>query len=418
MRIGFAKREITPPLGTLLSGYAGHRPCDGIHDILWCKAVLLEQEDKLYGLLVLDLMCVDEALCGRIARALAPLGVEEKRLIVTAIHSHAAPCGIIAGEGPLGLVNGEGAPKDAAFGDYLQMVLRAATEACREAKKALEPFILRMAQGRSPDVGSERHTGEAGGGDMTVAHIRTESGREVILYNFPCHPTVLSAANLQVSEDFVAGIEEKLGVDMAVFLNGAAGDISTRFTRRASDFAECERMAGIAARQVLALLGDKPFEDPVPLKGISARVTLRARAVETEEAAEKALQEATDRWQQAAESGADATELRLLRSYVEGAGVNSEFARTMQGIDKLHLPVTVFRFGGMEFASVPGELFSSLQPEGVAILGYANGYYRYLAPKQAYEDGWYEAMAAILAPGEGEKLVDEIQKLLRQLKEM
>ena len=122
--------------------------------------------------------------------------------------------------------------------------------------------------------------------------------------------------------------------------------------------------------------------------------------------------------QQAADAGTDATQLRLLRSYVEGAGVNLEFARTMQGVDRLHLPVTVFRFGGMDFASVPGELFSSLQPEAVAVIGYANGYYRYLAPKQAYEDGWYEAMAAILAPGEGERLVSEMKKLLGQLEEM
>lgn len=418
MRIGFAKREITPPVGTLLSGYAGHRPCSGVHDPLWCKAVLLEQEGRLYGLLVLDLMCVDEALCGRIARAVAPLGIEEGALIVCAIHSHAAPCGIIAGEGPLGTINGDGAPKDAAFGDYLQMVIQGAVEACREAKERLEPFRMRMAQGQTPAVGSERHTGDAGSGDMTAAHIRTESGREVILYNFPCHPTVLSAENLQVSADFVAGIEEKLGVDMALFVNGAAGDISTRFTRRASSFSECERMAGIAARQVLALLEDKAFEEPAPLKGHCARVTLQARRVETEEAAEQALQQATARWQQAADAGADATQLRLLRSYVEGAGVNLEFARTMQGIDRLHLPVTVFRFGGMDFASVPGELFSSLQPEAVAVIGYANGYYRYLAPKQAYEDGWYEAMAAILAPGEGERLVSEMKKLLGQLEEM
>jgi hypothetical protein len=116
--------------------------------------------------------------------------------------------------------------------------------------------------------------------------------------------------------------------------------------------------------------------------------------------------------------GADAGTVRILKSYVEGAGVNLEFARTMQGIDRLHLPVTVFRFGGMDFASVPGELFSSLQPEAVAVIGYANGYYRYLAPKQAYEDGWYEAMAAILAPGEGERLVSEMKKLLGQLEEM
>lgn len=415
MRIGFSKREITPPVGTLLAGYAGHRPCSGVHDPLWCKAVLLEQAGKLYGLLALDLMCVDEALQQRIAVALAPLGMEAERLVVAAIHSHAAPCGIIAGEGPLGTINGDGAPKDAAFGAYLQRVIGVAVEACREAKENLESFQMRLAQGQVPPIGSERHTGDAGVSNMTVIHVRTAGGREVILYDFPCHPTVLSSENLQVSADFVGGIEGKLNVDMAVFLNGAAGDISTRFTRRASSFAECERMSAMAARQIQALLEGKPFEAPAPLWGCSERINLQARPVETTEAAKQALQQAQLRWQQAKDEGADGKELRVLKSYVEGAGVNLEFARTMEGVREFQLPVTVFRFGGVDFACVPGELFSSLQPEGVAVIGYANGYYRYIAPRQAYEQGWYEAMAAILAPGEGEKLVAEIRRLLCRL---
>ena len=32
MKIGFAKRDITPPAGTELGGYAGYRPCAGVHD--------------------------------------------------------------------------------------------------------------------------------------------------------------------------------------------------------------------------------------------------------------------------------------------------------------------------------------------------------------------------------------------------
>ena len=51
------------------------------------------------------------------------------------------------------------------------------------------------------------------------------------------------------------------------------------------------------------------------------------------------------------------------------------------------------------------------------MIGYAGGYYRYIAPRQAYDDGWDEALAAILAPSEGENLVREINELLRQLDE-
>lgn len=31
MKLGFAKRQITPPLGMELGGYAGYRPNSGMH---------------------------------------------------------------------------------------------------------------------------------------------------------------------------------------------------------------------------------------------------------------------------------------------------------------------------------------------------------------------------------------------------
>jgi hypothetical protein len=338
-------------------------------------------------------------------------------LLVTAIHSHAAPCGIIAGEGPLGIVNGADAPADAAFSDYLQAVILAAVESCRQALEQLESFRWRKGRGLMPAVATERHTGADPGCELVALQLRTASGREVTVYTLPCHPTVMSAENLQVTADLIAPVEQQLGGEMAIFLNGAAGDISTRFTRRAASFAECDRLGTMVAQRVLEVLQDTPWEEPTPLRGIHTCISLRPRPVETEERAKRRLEETTACWLQAQAAGEEAGKLRILKSYVEGAGVSLEFARTMVGIETLRLPVTVFRWAGMKFAAVPGELFSTLQPKDTVILGYANGYYRYIAPKQAYDDGWYEAMAAILAPGEGENLICQLNRLLVQLDE-
>ena len=165
----------------------------------------------------------------------------------------------------------------------------------------------------------------------------------------------------------------------------------------------------------MALLEDKAFEEPAPLKGHCARVTLQARRVETEEAAEQALQQATARWQQAADAGTDATQLRLLRSYVEGAGVNLEFARTLGNVQEFSLPVTVIRLGGFAFVTVPGEFYSTLLPENVSAICYANGYYRYIADQYAYDAGHYEALAAIAGRGSGEILSNTIRHMLEEL---
>ena len=105
MKIGFSKKEITPPTGMELGGYAGYRPNAGVHDPLYCKAILLEQEGTPYALIVLDLMCADESLWGKIAAAVEPLGIKRQHLIVSAIHSHAAPAGVIPNEGALARIN-------------------------------------------------------------------------------------------------------------------------------------------------------------------------------------------------------------------------------------------------------------------------------------------------------------------------
>ena len=418
MKLGFAKVNITPPLGTELAGYAGYRLSAGVHDPLYCKAVFLEQEGVRYALIALDLLCVDEALYYRIAQVLEPLGIAKQRLIVSAIHTHAAPRGVIPGEGPLAQVNSPSNPNNSAFHGYIQTVIHAAYAACEQAVMNLEPFLIRAAQGELPPVGSERHTGDVPKGNLTVIQCRTESGKLLTVYNFPCHPTVMSAANLLVSADFVGTIEERLGGEMAVFLNGAGGDVSTRFTRRESTFAECARMGSLAAEQIKAVIETVPYKHPEPVRGIHAVVTLRARRVEKPEQAQKQYDELFARWKAAQESGADASTLRMLKSYVEGAGVNLQFAQTMGDITQLHLPVTVFRLFGLNFVTVPGELFSALQPEGLAVIGYANGYYRYFGGEEAYEAGHYEALAAIIARGEGERLVNEILKLQKRLNAM
>ena len=89
----------------------------------------------------------------------------------------------------------------------------------------------------------------------------------------------------------------------------------------------------------------------------------------------------------------------------------------MAGITQLDLPVTVFSFAGLEFATIPGELFSTLQPEDLSIIAYTNGYFRYICPKEAYAANHYEAMAAIVNRGNGERLMQEIQQLRRQLQD-
>jgi hypothetical protein len=225
----------------------------------------------------------------------------------------------------------------------------------------------------------------------------------------------MGPGNREVTADFAAGIENQLNVDMAIFLNGAAGDISTRYTRKAQTFSECDRLGAMAAESIRTLLKGREYLAPGGFKGIRGAFAMQVRPVEPVMEAKRRLEELTKKVEQAQAEGAEGVTIRTLKSYVEGAGVSLEFARNLVGIHELHLPVTVFRFAGLDFASIPGELFSTLQPENVSILSYTNGYYRYICDEKAYEAGYYEALAAIVAPGEGERLIRQIMTQLKSL---
>ena len=412
-KIGFARRDITPPPGIELGGYAGYRPCSGCHDPLWCKAVVIEQAAHRFAFLAFDLLCVDESLSTHIQDAVKKLGIDT--VIAAAIHSHAAPCGIVLGEGPLALVNqvSESNPED--FRQYTDSIIAKALAACQDACTQLEPFEVRAARGPSPVIGSERHTSDPANPDMTVIQIRTQSGRTLILYQISCHPTVLGPENLLASADFTAGIESRLDCDMAVFFNGAAGDISTRFTRREQTFAECDRIAEIAADAVMDLIRNVPYGAEKEIAGLHTHIKLQPRPVEPLEKARQTLEDAVAHWNAGVEAGLSPTEIRLLKTHVEGAGVALEFSRTMAGLKELLLPVTVFSFAGLQFVTVPGEIFSRLWQLNAVPICYANGYYRYIANSTAYELGYYETMAAIIGKGQGEAFMEHTAQLLKQL---
>lgn len=417
MQIGFWKEEITPPVGVELGGYAGYRPCKGIHDPLFCRAVVLEQNGIRYALVALDLMCADESFCVYLADRLHPLGISQKHLLVTAIHSHCAPCGVVPGRGLMAAVSLPGYPMDDSYQPYLQKIAQAVYSACEKSISMLEPFQVRHGSCTAPLVGSERHTGDDPKVMLTALECRTDSGRSVILYHFPCHPTVMGPSNLEVTADFPGTIEPMLECDMAVFLNGAAGDISTRYTRRGQTFDECSRLGAVAAEGICAALQQAHFRKPEALIGFNASFPMAVRPVESVEDAARRLDELNAKVKQAEAEGADASTIRTLKSYAEGAGINLQFAKSIGNLREIILNITVFRAFGLKFVTIPGELFSTLQTDDACVLGYTNGYNLYIADSDAYDALYYEALASLFAKGEGERLMDHVKLLLRQLEE-
>ncbi len=238
MKAGFAKQEITPGTGLPMAGFDRRKlPAEGLLDALEVCALALEAADgSRLAVCVFDLLGVDDALCRKVKTAVgAACGLAPQRVWVSATHTHSAPRACFAGSG------------DAAYTDFLA---QRAAQAAQRALQALVPVQASAACAAVTGVTSLRNRGRDGAQfSMPLPLLRLQGAADTLcLVRMACHPTVLDEKNLLYSADLAGALRRGLGAGAALVLNGACGDLSTRFTRQASAPPELTRLAGIAAQ--------------------------------------------------------------------------------------------------------------------------------------------------------------------------
>lgn len=416
MKIGCARVSITPGGPCVLAGYYRSRPAAGVHDEVYVRALVFPGPVVI---LSLDLLNVDELSMNRILRALAPLGVEGDRLLVTAVHTHASFGGIFdtAGgiKGELRIMFGE---TDEAL---LAMLAERCAAAVREAMADMTETEIRFVKGTIDGLGTNRHSPELPHDrDLFMIEFFRADGKKILLYNLSCHPTVLNGENLLISADFPGSAASRLcgAYDLAVFVNGSAGDVSTRFTRRESSFAECERLGALVARRILELAAGAGPAEPLERVELAYRgFCLREAVVDEAAAAEAKLAGARRRLEGVKASGAGAGEIRRAESLVEAAFINLLKAKTGPQAGELALRTGLLSINRKKILCVPLELFSVLALKlksrvPAEIFGYANALAGYLADTAAYEALDYEALSSPFASGEGERYIEFLGSLL------
>ena len=101
IRAGYGKACITPPLGKELAGFAGEgRTALGVHDELYARVLLLQNDGETYCLVQTDLLDIDAGFAADIRRDLAGLGLKDSNVFAGAIHTHSGPKGTNKGTGP------------------------------------------------------------------------------------------------------------------------------------------------------------------------------------------------------------------------------------------------------------------------------------------------------------------------------
>jgi hypothetical protein len=415
MRVGHGSADLPVPDGTPMGGYLDRPgPSTGLLDPLSVEAVTWFDGERRFALATADVICVNEDLAHRVRSESQSsdrsLGCE---LWLAATHTHSGPeTGCVPGGGPTP-------------GPWLDRLSEAVGTAVRRAIDDERPCDGEARHGELHGVGADRSRPSAPAVvPLTVIAVRErgdDDGRIAgVLAVLPVHPTVLPAAGRLVSADLAGAVRRALRARLgpgvwAVVATGAAGDISTRHTRRGQDAAELDRLAGMVADRCVELLREPPGR----AWSAGSRIALAARRLLLDPAGPGTVAGSADaaelaRGLRAAEESGDPIAVRMARSRMEG--VRARSART----DPIGVHVHAARIGELSVAGLPGEPFlavaGSITSAGPGmVLGYVNGYPGYLPTAEAYGRAEYEVLVSQVAPGSAEALAGAARQLLEDM---
>ena len=418
---GAALLPFPVPSAVPLAGYAARTgPAVGVLDELAIATLLLTHGADRLAIIAADVVGADADLADEVAQA---AGLARSELALCATHTHSGPAGITARLHP-------------ADPDLLDRRLRTrfvatAAAALALARERLEPVELILGSASAGGVAANRNDPMGPYDDrLTVLAARRPDGSfQAVLAHFACHPTILGAENRLVSADFPGVLRREMAAALAgdgeapvvLFVNGAAGDVSTRFTRRGQDVAEVERIGKrLTTAAGNALAAANPLRGP--LRHGSATVRLSPRR-DSASRADKAVSEPP-----VPEPGAtDVSPARQRIAVTRAQGEAMLAALTAISHERAAIPcslrIDAWTLGDLALVAVPAELFVSLgreiekaSPGKTLILGYANGYSGYLADRAAHGSGTYEALASPFGPEAGERVAATAARLIARLR--
>jgi len=419
-KIGFKITCLTPPLGTQLAGHAIlDRKATGVHDDLFCRAIVIENNGVDYCIIQNDLIGVDYDFVSVVKEGIVALGIKDENILVGVTHTHSGPKGLVK--------NVKGTPEQVELtrGKYNEELVKQYQKNMIEAAEiALSNKVsctMRYGFSEIFGISSNRNDkNKAGDPNLLAMEFIREDGKKILVYNFSCHPTIMNHGNYLITADYPHGVaknSEGINHEMVMFLNGSAGDVSTRFTRKEKSFEEIDRVGKIIWDKITEALEKAEVVDieEMTIKNATYRISLK----EAESVAD--AQAKFDRYKAELKEAVEKNmpDIRTYESFVEGAQFGLIRAHIHTGEEFAEIHYKILKINDLSFVFVPSELFSDLtnplkEKYGNKLLfcTYFNGSMGYIADKASYDNDTYETQTSNFERGQGEAFMADIEKQL------
>ena len=441
LKAGFARIDLTPPLGTSIQGYFEERLADGILDPLYATAVAFDDGSKRAVIMSVDVIGFGQPLMERARKMIAEaIGTDKEGVFICCTHTHLGP-GLTVGTADGVIYENE---------EYLEKTfLPKLKDAAFLAVQDLVPAKLSYTRGTVKDVAFIRRFRMKDGTAQTnpgwqnpnVAHpigepdensslliIKRENAPEIGIVNFQVHPDVIHGCKFSADyPKFVRDTYEKLIENSrCMYINGPQGDTNHVDIRRCGDETSdgYKRSEYMGRKIAMSVVADyelaKPLED------------------ETIKYAQKSCFTGFNKGRP--DQIAQAKEISALYREKGSAAVGAAYGYTgmynvtkiaeaerivklMDYPDEKELYLTAVSVGDVVFAGFPGEPFTdigrSVKEKSKFTLTVtaccANGYEGYYPMQSAYDEGGYEASTARYVAGTAEKLIETSTQIINSL---
>ena len=441
-KAGFARMDVTPPLGIPLVGYFHHRVADGVLDPLYVDCVAVSDGTNNALVYCVSSLGLGKAFCAKATPAItAATGVPRERIYIHATHTHTGPA-----SGPRSSFSKE---ENRLVSLYADAFVAKLSDAGRLALADMAParigvaktvcrnvsFIrrYRMKNGSvrtnpgitNPDVKEPLGTPDE---TLQLIRFRRAGAPDIAIVNFGTHPDTIGGTKYSadwpgvVRSTFEAAVGD--GVK-CLFLNAAQGDVncSQRFPPPGRAALNAERKArpkavslyvGRAVAGAALSVWDVCEEIPSgPVRGIVASHMMPANLPTPDEI----------KWVELFDAGR-ANEIPLGR--MEITTLTSPGSRVRQlKAKQIKVFVSTLAIGDhLAFAGLPCEPFVDIgraikkrSPFRTTIITcLTNDSVGYIASTKAHSEGGYEGLSSWLAAPTGDLLVDAQVDQLTKLK--
>lgn len=428
LNAGFAKAIISPPIGAPLAGFAAREGvCEGIHDELHSRALVLESRGRSVAFVSVDVLALASDFVNGVRETIqARTGIDRDSIVIASTHTHAGPVTVKT------FFN----PEDTLDQEFMAGLSEAIVTSVDSAWQTRRPSRAGVGSGTVDGIGVNRRAPDKKPIDeeIGIIKIEDESGKlRAVLMNYSCHPTVLGSNNLLATGDFpyfaVDHVENEIGEGgFAMFVNGTQGNISMGHSSELSaigvitpgrTFEHAEELGKKLGMATISALDSIVPNDSPRIGSAIANVRFPLKTLPDVQAAGQALKAAEEELAAVATDGLPIESLMSAKSKRLYASITDFYARETASLNgNLHVELQAVRIDNALFLAIPAEVFVEIGLElkrrakfQTYIIGIANGYIGYLPTKAAHSDGGYEVVSSKVAPESEDMLYDEAAKL-------